>query len=225
AGFKAPLLEALCRSQLALIALDRGDRSGACAEAERARARVARRGLPDYPVAAVVYAVSACVLAEQGTSDRAGLDLRAAESLFAQLDDHATWLEVETRTLMARAHAGLGHRREAEEHLAAAAGQASRVPDAPALVGWIAGAREAAAGLGSSGAELLTPAELRILQMLPTHLSLPEIGESLCVSPNTVKTHTRNIYAKFGVSSRRAAVARADRDGLLAQGGPAFAVA
>lgn len=224
AGFKAPLLEALCRSQLALIALDRGDRPGAWAEAERARARVARRGLPDYPSAAVVYAMSACVLAEQGTSDRACLDLRSAESLFGQLDDHATWFEVETRILIARAHAGLGHRREAEEHLAAAAAQASGVPDAPVLLGWIAETREAAACLGSSGAELLTPAELRILQLLPTHLSLPQIGESLCVSPNTVKTHTRNIYAKFGVSSRRAAVARADQDGLLAQRGPAFAL-
>ena len=37
------------------------------------------------------------------------------------------------------------------------------------------------------------------------------------VSLNTVRTHTRNIYSKLGVNTRRAAVRRADVLGLLSR--------
>lgn len=224
AAFDVPLFEALCRSQLALLELDRGDFERACAEAARARSRVGSGGLAAYPIAALVFSASACGLAAQGSLDRAAADLRVAESLLGQLDDYATWYEIEVRILVARTHVRLGHRREANEHLAAAAAQAKRVPDGPAIDRWIGEASDAIATLSSPAADLLTPAELRVLQLLPTHLSLPQIGGSLCVSPNTVKTHARSIYAKFGVSSRRAAVAKAERVGLLDSARPALAL-
>jgi len=37
------------------------------------------------------------------------------------------------------------------------------------------------------------------------------------VSPNTMRTHTKNIYDKLGVNSRRSAVRRAEELGLLAR--------
>jgi LuxR family maltose regulon positive regulatory protein len=46
----------------------------------------------------------------------------------------------------------------------------------------------------------------------------PEIADQLTVSLNTMRTHTRNIYAKLGVNSRRAAVRRARELELLSQG-------
>jgi LuxR family maltose regulon positive regulatory protein len=52
------------------------------------------------------------------------------------------------------------------------------------------------------GASSLTTAELRLLPLLPTHLSLAEIGERLFVSRHTVKSQTVSIYRKLGVSSR-----------------------
>jgi LuxR family maltose regulon positive regulatory protein len=52
----------------------------------------------------------------------------------------------------------------------------------------------------------LSDAEHRILRLLATDLSLREIGRELYLSPNTVKTHTRAIYRKLGVSSRTEAV-------------------
>lgn len=224
-GFNAPLLEALCRTQLALVELDRDDAAAARAEAEKARARVDHGVLSESPLAAIVFAVSACTLAANGVFDRAGIELRSAESLFGALDDHAGWYEVEARVLLARAQAALGHRRKANEHLAAAAAQAARIPDGPVLARWTEAASQFIAGLGPPLANVLTPAEHRVLQLLPTHLSIPEIGASLCVSPNTVKTHTRNIYAKFGVSSRHAAVARAEQGGLIGPPGVAPALA
>ena len=54
-----------------------------------------------------------------------------------------------------------------------------------------------------------------MLRLLGTELSGPEIARELVVSLNTVRTHTKNIYAKLGVNSRRAAVRRAGELGLL----------
>jgi LuxR family maltose regulon positive regulatory protein len=60
-----------------------------------------------------------------------------------------------------------------------------------------------------------------VLRYLPTHLSTPEIAGELYVSPNTVKTHVRNVYVKLGTHGRADAVARARALGLLAPaGGP-----
>jgi LuxR family maltose regulon positive regulatory protein len=61
----------------------------------------------------------------------------------------------------------------------------------------------------------LTTAELRILALLPTHLSFREMGSRLYVSPNTVKTQAQAVYRKLDASSRSEAVARAHELGFL----------
>ncbi len=48
----------------------------------------------------------------------------------------------------------------------------------------------------------LTPAELRVLRYLPTHLSFAEIADEVYVSRNTVKTQAIAVYRKLGVGSR-----------------------
>ena len=57
-------------------------------------------------------------------------------------------------------------------------------------------------------AEPLTPAELRILKLLPTS-TYPQMAATLYISRNTVKTHLRSIYQKLGVTSRSEAIERA----------------
>lgn len=57
-------------------------------------------------------------------------------------------------------------------------------------------------------AEPLTPAELRVLKLMPTSTYL-QIADVLYVSRNTVKTHLRSIYRKLGVESRAEAIERA----------------
>jgi LuxR family maltose regulon positive regulatory protein len=64
--------------------------------------------------------------------------------------------------------------------------------------------------------EELSPGELRVLRYLPTHLSRTEIAGELSVSPNTVSTQIRSIYAKLGAADRSAAVRRARELRLLA---------
>lgn len=70
-------------------------------------------------------------------------------------------------------------------------------------------------GPGTVGLSALTKAELRLLPLLATNLSFPEIGEQLFISRHTVKTQAMSIYRKLGTSSRSDAVARAYEVGLL----------
>jgi LuxR family maltose regulon positive regulatory protein len=61
-------------------------------------------------------------------------------------------------------------------------------------------------GLG----EPLSERELDVLRLLRTDLSGPDIARELTVSLNTIRTHTKSIYAKLSVNNRRAAVRRAE---------------
>ncbi|HEX6936203.1 MAG TPA: LuxR C-terminal-related transcriptional regulator [Actinomycetes bacterium] len=61
----------------------------------------------------------------------------------------------------------------------------------------------------------LSDRELDVLRLLGTDLDGPDIARELSVSLNTMRTHTKNIYAKLGVTNRRAAVRRAHDLNLL----------
>ena len=57
--------------------------------------------------------------------------------------------------------------------------------------------------------------ELEVLRLLATDLTGPEIARQLFVSVNTLRTHTKHIFTKLDVNTRRAAVRRAAELGLL----------
>ena len=63
--------------------------------------------------------------------------------------------------------------------------------------------------------EPLSARELDVLRLLASDLDGPDIARHLFVSLNTVRTHTKSIYTKLGVNSRRAAVRRGRELGLL----------
>ena len=65
----------------------------------------------------------------------------------------------------------------------------------------------------------LSQRELDVLRLLGTDLAGPDIARELVLSLNTVRTHTKNIYAKLGVNSRRAAVRRAEELDLMSRSG------
>jgi DNA-binding CsgD family transcriptional regulator len=66
-----------------------------------------------------------------------------------------------------------------------------------------------------SGTGSLTAAELRLLPMLSTHLTVAEIAAEMYLSRHTIKAQGRSIYRKLDASSRSQAVARARELGLL----------
>ena len=74
---------------------------------------------------------------------------------------------------------------------------------------------QTAAGLGL--VEPLSERELEVLRLLGSDLDGPDIARELTVSLNTLRTHTKNIYAKLGVISRRAAVRQAAELNLLSR--------
>jgi LuxR family maltose regulon positive regulatory protein len=78
----------------------------------------------------------------------------------------------------------------------------------------------AATGTGPSSAsqglvEPLSEREMDVLRLLRSELDGPGMARELVVSLNTLRTHTKNIYAKLGVGSRRAAVRRAEELDLI----------
>jgi LuxR family maltose regulon positive regulatory protein len=86
----------------------------------------------------------------------------------------------------------------------------------PGAAGSFAGAALAVSATTEAPAAALSERERAVLALLPSLLSLEEIGADLSVSVNTVKTHVRSIYGKLGVSSRRTAVLAGYERGLIA---------
>jgi LuxR family maltose regulon positive regulatory protein len=71
------------------------------------------------------------------------------------------------------------------------------------------------AGQAEQASVPLTASERAVLCFLPSHMTNEEISQALFLSVNTVKTHLRSAYRKLGVGSRREAIARGRRIGLL----------
>jgi LuxR family transcriptional regulator, maltose regulon positive regulatory protein len=88
----------------------------------------------------------------------------------------------------------------------------SRQPAAPTYLRRLLAAATAGGPRASTRQQLVEPLsdrELDVLRLLGSDLGGPEIARELSVSLNTLRTHTKNIYAKLGVTSRRDAVRQA----------------
>lgn len=206
-----PLVAYLPRAVLSLAALRRGQPDQA-----RALLREAVRQRDDGPLRSsphtlpVVYAQARLQTHTGRPGDaiatcRAGLEL-ARGWRDSSLMVPAVLLE------QARAHAAL-----ADAHGAAAAAAAARARLAGARdAGALADALEAVAPASEPGGlQALSSREVEVLRALSRPGSLRQLADELFVSRNTVKTHTRALYAKLGVGSRDEAVARGRQAGLL----------
>jgi LuxR family maltose regulon positive regulatory protein len=145
-------------------------------------------------------------------------ELISAQRLRPTLTYALPHLAVQARVELLRVHLALGDlagartlMREIDELLQRRPDLGTLAPDAQALRDRLATDR----GSTAPGASALTAAELRLLPLLSTHLSLPEIGEELFVSRHTVKSQANSLYRKLGASSRSQAVTRARELGLL----------
>ena len=112
------------------------------------------------------------------------------------LDEGQPMTELLGRLARARPHDVRAH----AQHLLTAAQR----PSAPAP-----------ARAGPAYEDELSEREHEVLRLLAIELSGPEIAGRLFVSVNTLRTHTKHIFSKLDVNTRRAAVARAADLGLL----------
>lgn len=214
-----PQMHALCLAQLAVLARDDPDGRDGGSQAVHAKSQVEHSGLSDYPTMALVLAAAADHHAQHGQVEEAATEMSQALGLLAMLgEDYAPWYHVEVRALLARVALRLSDVPAARDLLGQAARYLRLTPDAVVLKELLEEATaQAEAVLESSviAPSSLTTAELRVLQLLPTHLSFREIAGELHVSTNTVKTQAHAAYRKLDASSRSEAVERGRLLGLL----------
>jgi LuxR family maltose regulon positive regulatory protein len=150
-------------------------------------------------------------LCARGGDDDAAADL---EELADQLDrEFCPWLRIEAAMLCAEAALDRGDVSNAAHWLGEARAGPAGWAQAPGLrrrLEELEGRHVAQASV-----EPLTPAEVRVLTLLPTNLTVPEIAARLGVSRNTVGTHVKAIHRKLGASHRSHAVERAVELGLV----------
>ncbi|MET0627132.1 MAG: LuxR C-terminal-related transcriptional regulator [Acidimicrobiia bacterium] len=216
-GVVLPPLLAQASAQMARLAADAGMWADAMRHTDVALEVVEQYGFEERAAMCQVYAIAGYVRAHEGRSDAKDL-VKHGVWLVASLRGVARFVALDARILLARALATFGELDLARELVNEAGELIAAYPDAGVLPEMLADtqARVAAAErpLGMS-ASPLTPAELRVLRYLPTHLSFAEIAEVIFVSRNTVKTQAIAVYRKLGVTSRGAAVDRARAAGLL----------
>jgi len=218
AGAHETLAVTLC--ERSLVAAARADWSRAGFLAGQARAVLHRARIEESYATPLVCAVQAHAALRRNDITAVREELVGAQRLRHLLTYAMPQFAVQARIHLASAHLALGDlagaktlMQEIDELLSRRPGLGTLADEAQALRTRLATQR----AQGVPAASALTAAELRLLPMLSTHLSLPEIASELFLSPNTVKSQAVSIYRKLGVSSRSQAVARS-RELTLLQG-------
>jgi LuxR family transcriptional regulator, maltose regulon positive regulatory protein len=200
-----------------IIALERGEWNDAAAGADQATAIMRGGQFDDYWTSALVYAWLARVALQQGNVPRGKDHVAQAARLRHLLTYALPVVSVQALLEMAQAYATLA---DAEGGRAVLRQVRDILLQRPHLGRLPQQADELRVRLdsvrgGTPGASSLTTAELRLLPLLPTYLTYPQIGQRLHISRHTVKTQAISVYRKLGVSTRSEAVARMRELGLL----------
>jgi LuxR family maltose regulon positive regulatory protein len=186
--------------------------------AVQAREALQDAHLDDTVKSALTYAASARAACRNGDWVRARDDLARAESLAPPAGALAfPWFTAQVRLETTRVRMELSDAAGASATLAQVRAALAAGPDLGVLhaqADELAADLESRLGVTERG-EHLTPAELRLLPLLTTHLTFREIAEHLEVSRNTVKTQAICTYRKLGASSRSEAIRRATELGLV----------
>jgi LuxR family maltose regulon positive regulatory protein len=202
-------------AERSVIAMARGDWDVALEHSNRSRGILREEGLAGYVTSALTYAVAARIAAHRREPGSAREELGRARRLFPRLTYALPWLAVQSRLQAAYAEVALADWDGARSLSGEIKALLDRRPNLGLLVDEAAQLRTKLLGATGSWASTLTAAELRLLPLLPTHLSFREIADRLFVSRNTVKTQAMSVYRKLGVSSRSEAIRSATELGLL----------
>jgi LuxR family maltose regulon positive regulatory protein len=211
-----PLILADALSWQGVLALSAGDLPEARRIIHRATAVVLENRLERLSTAA--HCITAQALLLSLTRDpAASATLGQARLLTTQLRDVVPWFAVCGRLVQARAAVALGEGALARQLVVEARSRMTPDLNDSLAQDLCDDVERSLAQLKVDGMALpvLTAAELRVLQFLPSHLQVAQIGEHLFVSANTVKSHVMSIHRKLGVNSRAETVARARELGLL----------
>jgi LuxR family maltose regulon positive regulatory protein len=214
------LVVTLCEQ--ALLAMTHSRWSQAEALAGEARTVFRRAGIQKSYAIPLVCAVQARCALHRGDVLAARQELIGAQRLRHLLTYAMPSIATQTRIELARVYLALGDLAGAETVIQEIDELLRRRPDLSSLAdeAEVLQARlPEERGSGTSGGSALTCAELRLLPMLATHLTFPQIAATMSLSPNTIKSQAYSLYRKLGVSSRAEAVAMSRQRALLKRDG------
>jgi LuxR family transcriptional regulator, maltose regulon positive regulatory protein len=206
----------LCEAQVAWLDMDRGEWDEAVGRLDIALGTIDAQRLHGYVSSLTTFAGAARLSLHQGDVKEARRQLaramRARPAATYLLPYHAARLRLQ----LARVYLALAEQATVRQLLREIDEIASRRPALGTLIDEVQDFRDGLASRAApNGVVPLTPAELRVLPYLPTHLTADKIAERLFLSGHTVKTEIKAVYRKLGVSSRNDAVQRATEIGLL----------
>jgi LuxR family maltose regulon positive regulatory protein len=207
----------LSRSEMALLAMDRGDWQEAATYLDMSLTTMAENRLQDSLASVLVYPGAARLALYRGDLTGTQRELTRAMRARPFATHVMPFLAVRLRIELAKLSVALadcsGARhlvREIDDILLRRASLGALVEQANGLKCLLS-----SGSVSASGPSPLTSAEVRLLPYLQTHLTLAAIAQRLYVSRNTVSSQVTSIYRKLGVCSRREAVAQAAAIGLL----------
>ena len=181
-----------------------------------ALAAIDEHRMHDYATSVLAFAGAARLAVHRGDLDEAERQLTRAMRARPSCTFALPYLAVRVRLQLAKVYWALGDQTTARHLLREIDDVLLHRPALGTLVDEVAELRarssSASAPTGATGASPLTPAELRLLPYLQTHLTIREIAERLFVSRNTVSSQVGSIYRKLGVSSRERGGAAGDGD-------------
>jgi ATP/maltotriose-dependent transcriptional regulator MalT len=204
----------------AAIAIDEQDERAAEALVHEANEAMRRARLEEHPWVAMTHIIGGVLSARRGDLEAAAVEIERGAVLGER---HGAWQVTAYASLaLADVRKQQHETASARRLLARARDLLEPLPDPGDGLERLAQAEKKlrlspGRERGGAGAPYweLSERELDVLRRLPSQLSQREIAAELYVSFNTVRTHTRVIFRKLGVSSRDEAVARARELGLL----------
>jgi LuxR family maltose regulon positive regulatory protein len=167
---------------------------------------------PGMYLALPMLLAHARVLARNGDPEAPAVIARTARHL-GDMVPQVPWRVILIQVVLGEVQLLRGETAEAERWAQRAETTLAAFPDPGMLRGRVLRLREALEERRL--ADPLSPAERRVLDLLPTQLTAPQIAARLFLTTNTVKTHMKNVYMKLGVKTRTDAVERSRELGLL----------
>ena len=195
---------------LVFAAAELGDRRNAQRWAVEAGWLAAQQHLHDTIYGAIAYTAGALAHNQRGDQSEAARQLENVRRLRPLLRA-GPWLNADLALRCADISLDLGDVPSAVDHAYVAGDALQGYPDAGTLPGRL---QRLEARIRRGQDYGLTPAELRLVAFLRTHLSLQDIADRLHLARPTVKTHVASIYGKLGVTGRSDAVEIIEQAGL-----------
>ena len=217
-SIETPPVAALVLTEQFLVAVERDEWTVANSLSKRSLEIVTRGPFDSYWTSALVYAAAAHAAVHRGALPEARQHLTKATELRPLLTYALPVVSVQALLELGRTYAGLIDQGELRAVLDQIHGILHQRPQLGTLVSATQELEERLVQITSAptlAASTLTPAELRVVPLLSTRMTMAEIGEALFLSRNTVKTQGISIYRKLGVSTRSEAVDRLVELGLL----------